>query len=74
MEPFLEAIEAIGVKLRIVDNFTSTKKENFTHTQKWFAKSLIKFGKLSKMFLVENYLKTGFLWSPIDSKGSLDEQ
>lgn len=72
LEPFLEAIEAIGVKLRIVDNFTSYKEGKFYPYAKMVCEEPDKIREIIETVSGRELPEDWFPWSPIDSKGSLD--
>lgn len=72
LEPFLKALEAIGVKLRIIDNFTSYKEGKFYDYAKMVCENPEQIREIIESVSGRELPQNWFPWSPIDSKGSLD--
>ena len=72
LEPFLEAINQIGVKLTIIDNFTSYKNGDFYPYAKMVCQEPEKIREIIETISGRELSKDWFPWSPVDSKGSLD--
>ena len=72
LEPFLEAINQIGVKLTIIDNFTSYKNGDFYPYAKMVCQEPEKIRDIIETISGRELSKDWFPWSPVDSKGSLD--
>ena len=72
LTPFMQALEQIGVKPRIIDNFQSYKEGKFAESAKIACDNADQIREIIESISGRELAETWFPYSPLDSKGSLD--
>ena len=72
LKPFLQALEQIGVRPRIIDNLQSYKEGRFDTLSKTACDRADDIREAIESISSRELAEDWFPWSPLDSKGSLD--
>ena len=72
LKPFLDALETIGVKPRIVKNLAAYRDGKFTNCSKIACDSAEQIREIIERVSGRELPKNWFPWSPLDSEGSLE--
>ena len=72
LKPFLDALETIGVKPRIVKNLDAYRDGKFTDCSKIACDSAEQIREIIERVSGRELPKNWFPWSPLDSEGSLE--
>ena len=72
LKPFLDALETIGVKPRIVKNLDAYRDGKFTDCSKIACDSAEQIREIIERVSGRELPETWFPWSPLDSEGSLE--
>jgi lysyl-tRNA synthetase class 1 len=72
LKPFLQALEQIGVRPRIIDNLESYQTGKFDQLAKTACDRADDIREAIERISSRELAKDWFPWSPLDSKGSLD--
>ena len=72
LKPFLDALETIGVKPRIVKNLDAYRDGKFTDCSKIACDSAEQIREIIERVSGRELPQNWFPWSPLDSEGSLE--
>ena len=73
LNPFLEALKNIGVEPRIIDNYKSYSKGNFSKAAKIACENVTKIKEIIETVSGRELSDDWFPYNPIDDSGSMDD-